>query len=195
MTKDKTKDKLDQNPEPNRRSFLGLLLGLGAGTLAFFAPIYAGVRSVIFPLKQQGISGKFYPLTTLDNLSEEPQKFPVVDDVDDAWVKVPQKTIGTVYLRKVNQDGVDEVQAFQTLCPHAGCTIGVISKENPKTQKVETLFSCPCHVANFDLNGTRLDKKPDSPRDMDSLETKVEDGKVYVKFEVFAFGTAEKKSS
>ena len=195
MAKDKTKNKPEQGPEPKRRSFLGLLLGLGAGSLAFFAPVYAGIRSVIYPLKQQGISGKFYTLTTLDNLTEEPQKFPIVEDVKDAWVTVPRKTIGTVFLRKVNNNGIDEVQAFQTLCPHAGCTIGIGMKENPQTQQMEMLFSCPCHVANFDMNGARLDKKPDSPRDMDSLETKIEDGKVSVKFEVFAFGTAEKKSS
>ncbi|MDR1959255.1 MAG: Rieske (2Fe-2S) protein [Planctomycetaceae bacterium] len=178
--------------EPSRRNFLGLLAGFAAAAVAFFVPIYAGIRSVIFPLEQQGLGGKFYPLTTLDNLSQQPQKFPIVDDVVDAWVTVPKKTIGNVYLR-LNE--ADEVQAFQTLCPHAGCTIGVQTEENPKTKTKELLFTCPCHVAHFDLNGQLLDAKPDAPRNMDTLVTKVEDGRVFVRFEVFAFGTPEKKSS
>jgi len=181
--------------EIKRRCFFGLLMGLVAGVAAFCVPIYAGVKAVIFPLKQKGMGGRFYPLTTLDNLSAEPQKFPIVDDVVDAWVTVPQKTIGNVFLRKVRVDDQDQVFAFQTLCPHAGCTIGVKTMENPKTKNTETMFACPCHVAHFDLEGRRLDEKPDSPRDMDALETKIENGKVLVRFEVFAFGTSEKKSS
>ena len=178
--------------EVRRRGFLGLIFGLAGGAMAFAAPVYAAVRAVIFPLEQEGIGGKDYYLTTLDQLTETPQKFPIVDDVVDAWVTVPRKTIGNVYVRKTVSG---EVLAWQALCPHAGCTLGIKTQENPKTKNTELLFACPCHVAHFDLNGNLLDEKPDSPRNMDSLETKVEDGKVYVKFQNFQFGIPSKTSA
>jgi len=190
--------------EVRRRGFLGLLFGLVGGAMAFATPIFAAVCSVIFPWvkvrldigsrklileKEEGIGGKDCYLTTLDQLSETPQKFPIVDDVVDAWVTVPRQTIGNVYARKTK---TGEVLAWQALCPHAGCVLGVKTAENPKTKNAEMLFACPCHVAHFDLDGNLLDEKPDSPRNMDSLETKVEDGKVYVKFQNFQFGIPTK---
>lgn len=176
--------------EVRRRSFVGLLLGVIGGVVAFFTPVYAAVRSVIFPLSQEGIGGKEYFLTTIDMLDDTtPQRFPVVDDVVDAWVTTPKQTIGNVYLRKISDT---EVLAWQALCPHAGCVLAVKTTENPKTKNVETLFACPCHVAHFDLNGSLLDAKPDSPRDMDSLDARVENGKVYVRFQNFQFGVPGK---
>ena len=174
--------------EVRRRGFLGLLFGLVGGAIAFAAPIYAAVRSVIFPLEKEGIGGKFYYLTTDDQLTETPQRFPIIDDVVDAWVTVPRQTIGNVYVRKTV---TGEILAWQALCPHAGCVLGVKTTENPKTKNSELLFACPCHTAHFDLSGNLLDEKPDSPRNMDSLETKTEDGKVYVKFQNFQFGVSK----
>ena len=173
-----------------RRGFLGLLFGLAGGAIAFAAPLYAAVRSVIFPLEQQGLGGKEYLLTTIDLLDETmPQRFPIVDDVVDAWMTTPRQTIGNVYVRKISNT---EVLAWQALCPHAGCVLGVKTTENPKTKNTELLFACPCHVAHFDLSGNLLDAKPDSPRNMDSLEARVENGKVYVKFQNFQFGVPAK---
>jgi Rieske Fe-S protein len=178
-----------------RRSFFGLLLGLAGGVIALATPIYAALKSVIVPLKEPGLGGKFYLLASLDTLNEVPQKFPVVDCIKDAWVTVPNQTIGSVYVRKIQEKNETKVFAWQSLCPHAGCTIGLKTQGNPVTKNVELLFTCPCHTAHFDLNGKLLDAKPDAPRNMDSLETKIENGQVYVKFEVFAFGTSEKKAS
>ncbi len=175
--------------EVRRRGFIGLLFGLVGGAIAFATPIYAAVRAVIFPLEKEGIGGKFYYLTTSDQLTETPQKFPIVDDVTDAWVTVPRQTIGTVYARKTKDN---EILAWQALCPHAGCVLGVKTMENPKTKTVEMLFACPCHVAHFDLGGQLLDAKPDSPRNMDTLEVKEENGKVSVRFQNFQFGVSQK---
>jgi len=176
--------------EVRRRGFIGLLLGVIGVAIAFVTPVYASVRAVIFPLSQKSLSGKEYLLTTIDLLDEAtPQRFPIVDDVVDAWVTIPKQTIGNVYVRKISST---EVLAWQALCPHAGCVLGVKTTKNPKTNNTELLFACPCHVAHFDLDGNLLDKKPDSPRNMDSLEARVEDGKVYVKFQNFQFGVATK---
>ncbi|GHT45468.1 hypothetical protein FACS189454_05000 [Planctomycetales bacterium] len=171
---------------PKRRGFIKVAVGTGLGLCAVGAPICAGSRLIISPVFAKGGAGKFYSLAAVNALTEKPQKFAIVDDKEDAWTKIPKQKIGSFYLRKAG----DEVQAFHSLCPHAGCMIQVGVKKNPQTGNDEEMFYCPCHAAHFDLNGKRLDGV--SPRDLDSLEVKVENGKVAVKFENFKFGTATK---
>ena len=189
-TDTKTKEKKTASPEQDtaRRDFLKVSVAAGIGACAVGAPICAAVRLVTAPVFAEGTGGKFYPITTLASLTEKPQKFTIVDDKKDAWMVIPQQKIGSLFLRKVG----DTVQAFHSLCPHAGCMIQVDIKKNPKTGADEELFYCPCHAAFFDLDGNRLDTV--SPRNMDSLEIKIEDGRVLVKFENFTFGIADKKN-
>jgi nitrite reductase/ring-hydroxylating ferredoxin subunit len=189
--KEKVKEKKSTLPEQEtaRRDFLKVSVATGVGVCAIGAPVCAAVRLVTAPVFAEGTSGKFYPLTTLDLLTERPQKFSIVDDKKDAWTTLPQQRIGSLFLRKVG----DTVQAFHSLCPHAGCMIQVGLKRNPKTEAEENLFYCPCHAAHFDLDGGRLDTV--APRDMDSLEVKVEAGHVFVKFENFTFGITEKRTT
>ena len=51
-------------------------------------------------------------------------------------------------------------------------------------------FACPCHASAFDPAGKRLSGP--SPRDMDALETKIEDGVILVDFKTYRTGTANK---
>ncbi len=52
-------------------------------------------------------------------------------------------------------------------------------------------FYCPCHDSSFDPAGKR--ESGPAPRDLDSLETRVEqDGTVAVQYRRFRQGTAEK---
>ncbi len=189
--------KMRQNPDSNsRRSFCLSALGMGMGVAALAAPIYGGARMVFYPLQQEGLSGKEYPLSTLDALDETPRQFVVLDDVIDAWNTSSNQTIGVVYLRKTrNEDGTVGVEAFQSVCPHAGCRVKVGPTKNPKTGEEEVLFYCPCHGDVFFLNGERVTPETSkSARSLDSLETRVdESGRVFVKFQNFQLGTAEKK--
>jgi nitrite reductase/ring-hydroxylating ferredoxin subunit len=187
----KTTGKATVSPEhePARRDFLKVSVAAGVGACAVGAPICAAVRLVTAPVFAESTGGKSYPLATLDSLTERPEKFSIVDDKKDAWTTIPQQKIGTLFLRKVG----DTVQAFHSLCPHAGCMLQVGVKTNPKTKAEEELFYCPCHAAYFDLSGKRLDAV--APRDMDSLDVEVKEGRVFVKFENFTFGIAEKKAN
>jgi Rieske Fe-S protein len=51
-------------------------------------------------------------------------------------------------------------------------------------------FNCPCHDSSFDTEGRRLDGP--SPRDLDALGTRIEDGFVLVDFQRFKQGTPDK---
>ncbi len=184
-----------ENERESRRGFCKSTLALGLGAVAVAVPVYGGARMALYPLQQEGLSGKEYPLTVLDNLDETPRLYAVTDTVKDAWVSAPDQPIGNVFLRKVTgADGKPVVQAFQTVCPHAGCRIKVDQQVNPKTGEKETLFFCPCHGDMFSLDGERISPETSkSARSMDSLETRIgEDGVVYVKFQNFRLGCAEK---
>jgi Rieske Fe-S protein len=188
---DKTDSADSTTPIPEndgRRNFLKVTVAAGLGVCAVGTPICAGTRLVLASVFQEGQAGKFYPLTTINALAEKPQKFAIVDNKRDAWTTLPNQKIGSLFVRKAGE----KIIALHSLCPHAGCMIQFGVKKNPKTNIDEELFYCPCHAAHFDLDGKRLDGV--SPRDLDSLETKVEEnGNVLVKFENFTFGVAEKR--
>ena len=174
----------------DRRTFMKLGVAGGLGLCAIGAPICAGARTVLAPIFQEGQGGKFYPLAALADLTEKPIKVSVIDDKKDAWTTLSDQQIGSIYLRKSGE----QVVALQSLCPHAGCMVQFGTVKHPKTNVAEELFHCPCHVAHFDLDGVRLDDVSPSPRDLDTLETRIADGTVFVKFENFAFGIAEKRN-
>ena len=59
------------NQENNsRRSFCKTVLAVGCASAAVALPVYGGARMALYPLQQEGLSGKEYPLTTLDNIDE-----------------------------------------------------------------------------------------------------------------------------
>jgi menaquinol-cytochrome c reductase iron-sulfur subunit len=178
-------------PEP-RRSFLAKLFAIVGGGVALLVPTTLGIASFFNPLRPtEKKKEDFTKITTLEVLPEDgtPMKFAVIADRTDAWNHYPQESIGAVYLRRLDKkDGKAEVEALQVICPHAGCSI--MYEAGEKGGK----FYCPCHGASFDLAGTRTDAVSQSPRDMDTLETKVENGEVFVKFQSFTTGTSLKKA-
>jgi menaquinol-cytochrome c reductase iron-sulfur subunit len=108
---------------------------------------------------------------------------PVVADCSDAWNRYPAEPVGAVFLRR---NGAD-VLAFQVICPHAGCSIGLEGSGSGGK------FFCPCHAASFDLSGKRMDATSPSPRDMDTLDVEIRNkNEVWVKFQTFGVGTAAK---
>ncbi len=188
-------DHTNSSEQPDRRSFCKTVLAAGCGAAAVALPIYGGARMALYPLQQEGLSGKEYPITTLDTLDATPRAFPVVDTVKDAWVSSPNQSIGNIFVRKVtDESGNVVVEAFQTVCPHAGCRLKVAQQKNPKTGEEEMMFYCPCHADMFTLSGERIDPSTSkSARNMDSLETRVdENNRVFVKFQNFQLGCADK---
>jgi len=143
-----------------------------------------GVVSFLNPLRQKRQAGQFMRLATLDALAADgaPLKTTVTMDHVDAWNRVPNQPVGAVFLRRV---GEKEVRAIHVVCPHAGCFITYDAGRKG--------FFCPCHNASFDLEGRRLDPASSSPRDLDTLECEIRDGgEVWVRFQSFRTGTAEK---
>ncbi len=74
------------------------------------------------------------------------------------------------------------VTAYSAHCPHLGCGYRWIEARNR--------FECPCHGSFFDIKGNVL--AGPAPRPLDTLETKVENGRLYIRYEVFQLGTTKK---
>jgi menaquinol-cytochrome c reductase iron-sulfur subunit len=169
----------------SRRGFFEQAAAVVLGGAALLVPGVTGLVAFLNPLRQKSQSGQWMQLATLDVLNDgdAPRGFAIKADRTDAWNYFPNEPIGGVFLRRVG----DEVRALQVICPHAGCSIAVQS--TPDGNK----FVCPCHLANFDLDGKRTDAISPSPRDMDALEVEIrEANQVWVKFQTFQLGMAAK---
>ncbi len=115
-----------------------------------------------------------------DMAVNEPQERRFLQSVKHGWQE--EKVERTVWLVK-KTDG--SLSAFSPNCPHLGCGY----RWFPHEQR----FKCPCHASIFDINGNLISGP--SPRPLDTLEAKVENGRVLVKFEVFQVGTARKAAA
>jgi Rieske Fe-S protein len=90
--------------------------------------------------------------------------------------------IGAVYLRRT---GPNSVQAFNVVCPHAGCFVDFVAGRKA--------YVCPCHNSVFGLDGKISDPKSPSPRSMDQLDVEVRnDNEIWVRFENYLAGQARK---
>jgi menaquinol-cytochrome c reductase iron-sulfur subunit len=170
-----------------RRTFFARAAAIAIGAVITIFPFAAGLFFFADPLRRGGAGRGFIKVASLDSVPNDgvPRPFSVVANRIDAWNYFPSEPIGAVFLRR--QKGKAMPEAFQTTCPHAGCMIDFLDRENR--------FRCPCHNSAFQLDGQIIEPSP-SPRPMDSLSCEVRDNhgvkEVWVKFESFYTGVAEK---
>jgi Rieske Fe-S protein len=84
----------------------------------------------------------------------------------------------------VRRDGEDErtVKVLSSLCPHLGCPVN--------WHPDQARFDCPCHGGIFDAAGQHLSGPP--PRSMDPLDFQVRAGRLWVRWQEFRIGVAER---
>jgi menaquinol-cytochrome c reductase iron-sulfur subunit len=169
----------------DRRAFLGRLT-IALGSLMGLALAIPGIRFLFDPLFKKGQGSTFRKLTKLSQLEPgKPQSFPIVESRRDAWIRYPEEQVGTVWLIRQPEGSNPRVVAFTGQCPHKGCAVGF---------QTEGKFLCPCHNAEFDIQGKPL--KEIAPRGMDTLELELSsdaDPEIRVKFELFRPMLKEKK--
>ncbi len=176
---------MDHCPEQDpRRSFLKKVLATLFGTLAGLIPPVAGIAVILDPLRRKSAATESIRVASLDAIPADgvPRKFPVLASRTDAWTKSPNTPIGAVYIRRT---GPSTVEVLNVVCPHAGCFVDFVPDRKG--------YFCPCHNSSFDPTGKINDPKSPSPRDLDTLEWEVRNGReVYVKFRNFRAGHKEK---
>jgi menaquinol-cytochrome c reductase iron-sulfur subunit len=167
-----------EEPRPARRTVtLAVIAGSCVIAAATAIPAAAFVSA---PIGSKGAAGRWVRTIRLDQLTEgQPKRVSIVDDRRDAWTIERGVELGSVWVVRHG----DKVTAFSAVCPHLGCSVNVATGN-------ETGFACPCHTSAFAPDGKR--KSGPAPRDLDGLDTRIEDGFVAVDFRRFRIGVPEK---
>jgi menaquinol-cytochrome c reductase iron-sulfur subunit len=153
-----------------RRDFFTWVVAAGSAAIGALLMV-PGASYVLDPvLRGGGAKGRWLRVAEFGSLSKDhPVSAPVVGEQVDAWTKAPAVRLGTVWLRVL---GDNQVAAWNAECPHLGCKVGFDAEK--------ARFGCPCHDSAFSLDG-QVQGGP-APRAMDSLEARVQDGHVEVRF-------------
>jgi menaquinol-cytochrome c reductase iron-sulfur subunit len=167
-------------PDSDRRRVLKAIAAAG-GAVGCGALAVPSVRFLVAPASGGAGGGRWIKTVALDALHEgDPKRVALVSDRRDAWTLEKAVELGAAWLVRKG----DAVVAYSTTCPHLGCAVGRAAS-GPG-------YYCPCHDSSFDAVGARLNGP--SPRALDALETRVEDGFVFVNFQRFRQGIPEKVS-
>jgi menaquinol-cytochrome c reductase iron-sulfur subunit len=108
---------------------------------------------------------------------DRPRELDVVVSRRDGWQEV--RAVKSFWAHRA-QDG--EVVAFSAICPHLGCAF--------RWRADEGRFVCPCHLSVFSLSGDVV--AGPSPRPLDRLDVKVENGRLLVLPQDFKSGVRQK---
>ena len=162
-----------------RRSFLRWVSGLGAAIIAVIVGV-PSLSAFLSPAFKKRVPSRWVrvadDVSTLD--VGTPIKIDFVEATSDAWVE--SRVLRTVWL--YTDDG-ESFTAFSGVCTHLGCSYGY--------DEARKLYHCPCHHGLFDLKTGAVTGGP-PPRPLDTLPVKVENGEVYVMYQSFRTGIAEK---
>lgn len=173
-----------RNPEKlPRRDFFKCASALIIAGVVGIIPAIAGLIVFLDPLRRKGKTGGPIRVASLRALPQDgrPYKFPVIASRVDAWNKFPEVPVGAVYLRRT---GERQIEALNVVCPHAGCFVDFVPSRE--------CFLCPCHNSTFALSGKIIDPKSPSPRALDSLPVEIRGEEIFVEFQNFRSGVAEK---
>src|SRR5438045_3541915 len=154
-----------------RRSFLAALLA--AGSAAVGALLAAPVaRFTLHPILARTTEKSWSDVGAVNEFHEAhaPIKKLVTITQRDGWRKIVMEE--PVYVTKTAED---QLIVLSAVCTHLGCAVPWIEKEKK--------FVCPCHLGIFSAEGKLLGGPP--PRDMDRLETKIEDGILKTRYQFF----------
>jgi Rieske Fe-S protein len=163
----------------NRRSFFGALMAIG--TVGMGAILSAPVlRYILYPLyaKSSGMDWSDVGAVSDFTGSSAPVRKTISFAQRDGWREVVSAQ--SVY---VNRLADDQFEVMSAICPHLGCSVS--------WQPGQDEFVCPCHGGRFAPNGRHISGPP--PRGLDTLPTRVQNGKLQVQFEFFRSNVPNKE--
>ncbi len=170
-----------RSDENGRRNFLKIcsvvltsLIGI-----AYAIPL---IRAFISPAMQDTVTGAS-GLFDIGNINDcevnVPRKVSIKGAKMDAWNKFPPTALGAVWMV---MDKDKKFTVFSSICPHLGCGVD--------WDEASGRFVCPCHESYFNIKGSVLSGP--SPRKLDTLETEIKQGKLFVKYQKMKLGISEK---
>lgn len=152
-------------PDTSRRSFLQLL------PLGVFLGVFASIGGAAFRFLRPRIaaaSEQWLDVAPVPDLTGAlPLAKKVAAEHVSGWAVITQEHNVFVLPAKNNQ-------VLSPICPHQGCEV--------MWEESRNRFSCPCHESYFAADGSRISGP--SPRGLDSLPTRVQDGTLQVQYRV-----------
>lgn len=150
---------------------MGALLGvIGASTgLLLSVPL---IRFALHPVLGKTAENAWAELGAADEFADVamPVKRIVKIEQLDGWRRIVSEK--SVYVVK-GKDG--QLRVLSSVCPHLGCAVTWTEAKNQ--------FVCPCHVGIFAADGALVSGPP--PRALDTLEHRVENGRLQVRYQYF----------
>jgi Rieske Fe-S protein len=172
------------NAGTSRRGFFGLLTDLVLAAIGLLMAIPA-VRFLWSPLRatdESGAGPTFLDAGPLADIKPGEWRLVTVERTHkDGWKT--SKVRHAVWVRRAGE-GEKDITVLSSICPHLGCPIN--------WHPDETRFFCPCHGGIFDVEGQLTGGPP--PRSMDPLEYEIRAGRLYVRWQDFKIGVAERIS-
>lgn len=161
-----------------RRWFLKLIVAV----TTFLISVILGVpllRSLIVS-KSKGAKQVWHKVADLDSLPEgKPMKLNFFARTEDAYRH--ETTVHSVWAVKHSPLAAT---VYSPICTHLGCYF----KWNPGSGN----FECPCHGSVFAADGKVIGGP--APRNLDTLQARIENGALFVIWEQFKVGIPEKVS-
>lgn len=168
VTKGPEGDKVESS---GRRSFLGGLLAVSGTTVGVLLAVPL-IRFVSYPLRKSATETGWSDVGPMQDFASltAPVSKAITLERRDAWQTTSAQTAVYVLPPK---DGIARV--LSPICPHLGCSIRWVDDQDK--------FICPCHGGVWAADGKLIAGPP--PRSMDSLESKVENGVLKVRYQYF----------
>jgi menaquinol-cytochrome c reductase iron-sulfur subunit len=159
-----------------RRSFLKKVVGILSTPLFVFLgwPFVQNVVGTIYRIPK-AFFAKIGPLDSFP--TGEPVLPKYRSEVTNAYIR--SDLLRDVWVIRHSDT---EVTVFSPICPHLGCRYNWY----PQARK----FICPCHGSVFSIEGKVLGGP--APRGLDTLSWKIENGDLYIKWELFRVGIPQK---
>ncbi len=170
-TANHTGEETDSSMPTGRRSFLMAMFAV-SGTVVGALLAVPLFRFATFPLRKNESEtawSEVGPAADFVSLAAPVAKT-ITLERRDAWQTISSQT--AVYVLPM-KDG--QLRILSPICPHLGCSV--------QWQNEQNKFVCPCHSGSFTAEGLRISGPP--PRSMDSLEVKVENGTLKVRYQYF----------
>lgn len=168
--------------DEKRRRVLAVV-ACGAGTATLGVATVPSIGAVVGAASSGGpgraASGDGWTrLGRFDELPDGvPVQRPIIGSEGDAWTVAPSRRLGAVFLLR---EGT-RLRCWSAICPHVGCLV----------EWADPGFVCRCHDSAFSRDGAAVSGV--SPRGLDPLESRVEDGVVMVRFARYRLGVAQRE--
>ena len=165
----------------NRRRFLGFCTNMLMAVIALLVAVPA-FAYFLAPLRRWPEDGgpTFADAGPLTEIPVGQWRLVTVEIVtQDGWKKT--RVRHAVWVRR-QAEGDKSITVLSSICPHLGCPVN--------WHPDQSQFVCPCHGGIFNAEGRNVAGPP--PRPMDPLDYEVRANRLWVRWQDFKIGVAER---